>query len=41
MTAAIAAAVAGRLARIRPQVWAFQPAAPALTPPPTASVAIS
>jgi membrane-associated phospholipid phosphatase len=41
MTAAIAAAVARRLARIRPQVWAFQPAGPALTPPTTASVAIS
>jgi membrane-associated phospholipid phosphatase len=41
MTAAIAAAVARRLARIRPHVWAFQPAAQALTPPSTASVAIS
>jgi hypothetical protein len=41
MTAAIAAVVARRLARIRPHVWAFQPAAPALTPPSTAGVAIS
>jgi hypothetical protein len=41
MTAALAAVVARRLARIRPHVWAFQPVAPALTPQSTASVAIS
>ncbi|HUB76997.1 MAG TPA: phosphatase PAP2 family protein [Solirubrobacteraceae bacterium] len=43
LTAAIAAGVALRLARIRPHVWAFapQPAAAALAPAPTAQVAVS
>jgi membrane-associated phospholipid phosphatase len=43
LTAALAAAVAFRLARIRPHVWAFapQPAAAPLAPAPAAQVAVS
>jgi len=41
LTAAIAAGVAWRLALIRPHVWAFEPAAPALAAQPTPNVAIS
>jgi membrane-associated phospholipid phosphatase len=40
LTAAIAAAVACRLARMRPHAWALEPAAPALAPQPGAQVAV-
>jgi membrane-associated phospholipid phosphatase len=40
MTAALAAVVARRLARMRPHAWAFEPATPALAPQSAAQVAL-